>query len=413
MFLFDWLRTDVKSEKDLILKRHALEENIKRGVLLAYLIIGFETLFMIIDVAGSLLKMRDDFHFSTYALMYLLMIFINIRFVIMARRSPEVESMSVRQLGKYETEIAMYVTAVMCWGSILSLLDQALYGQLMVFMVNMIACSAFFYLKKNVLAVPFVLSTLILFAGLPFFQQSPDVLVGHYINGGVFIIVSWSVSRIMYGNFLSDHNSRDMIKRANLMLEREIHENTIINARLSERNMHLKQLSLYDELTGIPNRRAFRNFVDIALDSYAETNGRFSVIMIDVDHFKKFNDAYGHGKGDEVLTDIAGRINSFVDHSKAFAARWGGEEFIYASFDADQEELAAIADRIRKGVLEMRIPHSGSPAHNIITVSLGAATAVLDGQEAIAKCIEMADKALYRAKANGRNALFVHGGENV
>ncbi len=403
MLFFDRLKMGMETEEEISLKRHMIAENISRGTFLAYLMISLDLIFVILDMVGAAIDAYEGFHYSNYFLMYLLLIFVSIRFLLCARSMPTVAEMSPRQLNKYDDCILFYMLAVMCWGSVLTLMDQMLYGQLTVFMVNMVACSALFYIEHNRLLLVYAPAILILFAGLPFYQQSLDVMIGHYVNAVIFIIISYTVSRVMFKGFCNDHKSREMLRKSKNLLEQEIGENTMINARLSERNMQLKQLSLSDELTGMPNRRSFRNFIDLALTSYVDFDTSFSVIMIDVDHFKKYNDHYGHNEGDRVLSMVAEVLNSVVGHAKDFAARWGGEEFIYASFAADEAEIGSIAESIRHKIANLKIPHICSKPHDHVTVSLGTATVTLSRHEDISRGIELADRALYQAKANGRN----------
>ncbi|HWQ89955.1 MAG TPA: GGDEF domain-containing protein, partial [Desulfitobacteriaceae bacterium] len=130
-----------------------------------------------------------------------------------------------------------------------------------------------------------------------------------------------------------------------------------------------------------------------------------SILMLDIDNFKLLNDNYGHNKGDSTLIAVANQISSVVRHSMDFAARWGGEEFIYIAFGIGEQEITNIAETIREKILALRIPHEFSSAGNIVTVSIGTCTIEVTDVADISKGIDLADKALYLAKTSGRNCV--------
>jgi diguanylate cyclase (GGDEF)-like protein len=228
------------------------------------------------------------------------------------------------------------------------------------------------------------------------------------VNVLVFIAVSWIASRILYSRYCTDFKSTLLLKRANEQLELEIARNHEANLQLADANRQLQLLSLQDELTGLPNRRSFRNFVERMFDEGVPAGTPFSVAMIDLDHFKEFNDSYGHNGGDMALAAVAGEIKSVVRHSKDIAARWGGEEFVYAAFGMDAGEIEAVAETIRMRVAALAIPHCQCEDSGIVTVSVGACTNPVRDKSDVSKCIDRADKAMYRAKAGGRNRTQNH-----
>jgi len=287
-------------------------------------------------------------------------------------------------------------------------LDQKLYGQLMAFMVNMISSSVLYFLDNKKIVIPYVCSVLIIFTGLPFFQSSSDILIGHYVNLSVFIFISWLASRIIFLSYYRDYKSKRMLQKTNILLEREIEQNSVINMKLAAANFQLNELALIDELTGIPNRRSFRNHIDIGFERYVKENSILSIIMVDVDYFKQFNDNYGHNEGDRVLIAIANQINSVVRHNMDFVARWGGEEFIYAAFNTNAAEIEIIAETIRRKVWDLKIPHAFSENWDYISVSIGTCTLEVTGKVDVSKGIGRADKALYFAKKSGRNCVKVY-----
>lgn len=387
------------------LRRRMLYDNIRRGRGLAAMIIGFEICLAAMDAGASFMKVDNRFHFTLYLAMYAVMILANLVFVLLTRGLKDLSNLSSVRLVRLERRMTGYIALLMCWGSFLSLMDQKLYGQLIVFMVNMVTCSVLFYQNNKQVFVPYALSFAILLVGLPFFQQSSDVLVGHYVNLVFFVVVSWISSRILYVRYCNDYKSRMLLMKTNAQLEIEIETNKTTNQLLTHANRQLRKLSLVDELTGIPNRRSFRNYIDTVFAGPMREKMLFSVVMIDLDFFKEYNDNYGHNEADLVLAAVAGQIQRIVRHELDIAARWGGEEFVYAAFDLEPQEALSVAEKIRENVLKLQIPHAFSKACGCISASLGLCTLEIQDKGDISRCIERADKAMYRAKAEGRNRI--------
>lgn len=406
MKIVEQFADNVEVEDRDSLRRHMLHDNIRRGRTLAMVVIGFEVCFAALDIATSIMKVDSRFHFTLYLMMYVLMIGMNVLFLAVTGRVKEgAASLPEKQVAAMERFITAYILFMMCWGSIVSLMDQKLYGQLMVFMVNMVTCSIIYYQDKRKMLLPYIASTALLALGLPFFQHSGDVLIGHYVNLMVFIVVTWTASRIIYQRYLADHRRTELLEQANRQLEDEIKQNRTINLELAEANQQLVSLSLLDELTGIPNRRSFRGFIDRMFDGHVGEGTTFSVVMVDVDCFKEYNDRYGHNEGDKVVSKVSSQVHSVVRHSMDIAARWGGDEFIYAAFDRSHEEMNEAAEGIRAGVNRLAIPHEHCGATGLLSVSVGLSTINVKDKGDISKCIERADRAMYRSKAGGRDRI--------
>ena len=173
---------------------------------------------------------------------------------------------------------------------------------------------------------------------------------------------------------------------------------------LEEANFKLELLSNTDGLTGIANRRSF----DLVLEQEwyrAQRSGiPLSVIMLDVDHFKPFNDHYGHLAGDDCLRSLARALLKEVRRSGELVARYGGEEFVVLMPDTSLDAALEIAHRIQESVRSLALPHELSEP-GIVTFSLGVASLVPSEQYVPDNLIRQADRALYRAKELGRNRL--------
>jgi diguanylate cyclase (GGDEF)-like protein len=164
-------------------------------------------------------------------------------------------------------------------------------------------------------------------------------------------------------------------------------------------------LAATDGLTGLANRRHFDSRLAVEYNRLCRSGGLLSVIMIDVDHFKAFNDAYGHVLGDDCLRRVADAIGRSLRRAADLAARYGGEEFACILPDTDEPSALQIADAVRAAITALRIPHTKSATALHVTASLGLATMrCVVGRSAL-DAVAAADVQLYTAKAGGRNRI--------
>lgn len=173
---------------------------------------------------------------------------------------------------------------------------------------------------------------------------------------------------------------------------------------LERANAQLKHYAMTDELTGLPNRRKFDQRLARQLDEAVRQENCLSLALIDVDHFKQFNDTHGHLAGDACLTVIGLVMKEFADVPRLFAARYGGEEFALIMSSTDSTGAASIAEKLRKLMSEIDMSNviAGAPG---ITISIGIAT-MLNGEPLSAEdLINRADSGLYEAKRSGRNRV--------
>jgi diguanylate cyclase (GGDEF)-like protein len=172
---------------------------------------------------------------------------------------------------------------------------------------------------------------------------------------------------------------------------------------ITEVNARLEELNRTDALTGLANRRQLDETLDRAW-SHAREGGRpVSVLMIDIDHFKQYNDHYGHLGGDACLKKVAAAITAAV-RGADLAARYGGEEFILVLPGADLSVAHRIGERANAAVAALHEQHVGSPI-GIVTISVGVAAIMPSSENTPADLIRMADAELYEAKRNGRNRV--------
>ena len=173
---------------------------------------------------------------------------------------------------------------------------------------------------------------------------------------------------------------------------------------LIEENRQLESLAQLDGLTGVANRRSFDARLRAEWGASARTSQPLSLLMIDVDHFKRFNDRYGHPAGDACLKTIAACLSKCELRRNDFIARYGGEEFAIVLPSLPSAAAMEIAERLRLGVFDLALENSQSPVDRI-TISVGVAELVGDGSKDAGALIEAADAALYNAKRRGRNIV--------
>ncbi|MDX1978404.1 MAG: diguanylate cyclase [Pseudanabaenaceae cyanobacterium bins.68] len=176
---------------------------------------------------------------------------------------------------------------------------------------------------------------------------------------------------------------------------------------LEEANHKLGQIANLDGLTGIPNRRYFDQVLARELLLSWQNREHFSLIMFDIDYFKQFNDTYGHLAGDDCLRRVAKLTNQTVHRPRDQVARYGGEEFVVVLPGTGGSGAVAIAEKIRLGIQNLQIPHSGSKVSNYVTVSLGVHTLCLTEPVSADQMISTADQALYLSKLSRNSTTLI------
>lgn len=182
-------------------------------------------------------------------------------------------------------------------------------------------------------------------------------------------------------------------------------EVTALYRRLFEAHMSLRQASMRDALTGLYNRSYFNEQIGARVNATLSSSQPLSLVMVDVDHFKRYNDAFGHLKGDACLAAVAAALAGVVRQPGDFIARYGGEEFVIVLPETGAPEAQALAERAREAVLRLRMEATAPSRY--VTVSAGCATAIPDAEAvSVDVLVETADAALYQAKAAGRNLVI-------
>lgn len=197
------------------------------------------------------------------------------------------------------------------------------------------------------------------------------------------------------------------LQAKNQQLQHEIQERIKVEAALSDLNQQLKEMAQVDALTQVANRRQFEHHIEQEWRRMRRAQMPLSVILCDIDFFKRYNDRYGHPAGDECLRQVATAMKQQVKRSGDLFARYGGEEFVVVLPNTGAEGALHVAETLRQEVLKLSLPHEDSTVSDIVTLSLGVATDIPQPALTTADLIKQADEALYHAKENGRNQTIV------
>ncbi len=185
----------------------------------------------------------------------------------------------------------------------------------------------------------------------------------------------------------------------------DISERKKTEQELIKLQKELEELSFKDGLTGVANRRMFDSVIETEWLKARQNKQPLSLIIIDIDFFKEYNDFYGHLQGDDCLKQVAETLNNVKARSRDFFGRFGGEEFVMLLPETDENAAWLIAERCRQALFKKQIPHEQSKVSQLLTISLGVSTMIPSQDVEHTELISRADKQLYQAKQKGRNCI--------
>lgn len=260
--------------------------------------------------------------------------------------------------------------------------------------IFMMSANLFFTFQFSFSVVTSTIILLILYAVNYFVPSTLTyklVFGAFYISCFVFTsYINWKLNRERYNVFLNALEARNQHREA------------------TERGKALLKLSRTDPLTGLENRRAVDERLRDLWSNWQRHGATFAVLLIDVDFFKRFNDYYGHQKGDRCLMEVADSLRHLVERRSASIGRYGGEEFIVLAQAKSHEDVVSLAEDIRSEVETLAITHNERrDGTQVVTVSIGAAFTRDEAGTKLEKIIQEADRALYLAKADGRNCVHL------
>ncbi|MEM9264172.1 MAG: diguanylate cyclase [Cyanobacteria bacterium P01_F01_bin.13] len=182
----------------------------------------------------------------------------------------------------------------------------------------------------------------------------------------------------------------------------------LLYEQLRQDNNNFKTLALTDSLTGLANRRQFDSYFEAEWQRLVREQRLLTLILCDIDYFKRYNDYYGHPTGDVCLAKVSDVLTRCIQRPADLVARYGGEEFAVVLPNSDTEAGHRIALEIQKHLAKVDIPHASSSVSHAVTLTMGIATVLPQHQHSPQELIEAADLALYHAKQQGRDRIYVH-----
>ncbi|MCT2537892.1 GGDEF domain-containing protein [Aquibacillus koreensis] len=395
--------TSLKGKKQYMFERLMFQENVQRCKLFAKIVILFELILISFSIGSKFLE-NGVVTLDVYLVMYLLLLLFSIVLLLVINRYENGEIDNCQRYKRYNFLINLFVILFLAWGAGVTLIDQLSYGHLMVFLVNVMCVSILFRASHQTIIQLYTIPILLFTVGLPFFQSSKEVLIGHYTNFFVFLFFCWLASRMLYRSFYINFYNEMMLKDINERLAQKVEENENMNQALERANQSLKQLAVLDELTKVPNRRGFQEYMEMELAT-VDTSRQLSIMMVDIDAFKLFNDHYGHFEGDKVIQEVAHNMQQVISHHQGFLTRFGGEEFVVAVFDLEVNQVRELAEEIRRSIEGLQIVAEPSPVSDYVTLSLGVANAQVRNESDLNELMNKADAVLYNAKNKGRNQV--------
>ncbi len=232
--------------------------------------------------------------------------------------------------------------------------------------------------------------------------EEPDRFIGDALRGDLCRTLDLLARNVELAEYAQDLER--LVNQRTGQLQTELATRRAAEEALRQLNDDLRLQLHVDGLTGLTNRTGFDERLSTHWSAHSRANSPLSLLMVDVDHFKRFNDTYGHLAGDECLRTVARSLRASVRRPNDVTARFGGEEFAVILTNTDPPGALFVAERVRARLAEAAIAHTGSP-HELVTVSIGVATAYPDPLPSWTSLIADADVALYAAKAAGRDRV--------
>ncbi|HAS61731.1 MAG TPA: diguanylate cyclase response regulator [Vibrio sp.] len=205
--------------------------------------------------------------------------------------------------------------------------------------------------------------------------------------------------------FIELFEQKEALRRKTIEFDQKLAELEELQQQLEETNEQLLMLSTTDGLTGLFNKRRFEQIFSEEWERASRTQTSLSLIMLDIDHFKLYNDTFGHHLGDDCLRTVAKALRQMELRELDRIARVGGEEFAIVLPDTDQQGAELVAERVRNVINELRIPHNESSGRDIVTASFGVSSIFPTRDLSSRYLAEAADEALYESKSNDRNCV--------
>lgn len=313
-------------------------------------------------------------------------ILVSLNFLFVVRSLDDLE---IRSRYYYKWQIA-FVLSILVGLSLQTGISQPLKADITVYLMAVFICSAFLYLSGKESLIIYSIAWLVMAVSVWIFQTNTTLAFSNIINGFIMACLALFTSKMIYFNRLQEFLNLRVIEQQQEELQRS--------------NVQLERLSYRDSLTDLPNRRYFDDYISRQWMMAARKKEALSLIMIDIDYFKQYNDTYGHLAGDECLITVVSTLNKLIKRPYDLLVRYGGEEFLVVLPQTMLPGARYLAENMRSVVAELQIEHPCS-AFGHLTISLGVAESYPTGKNGPEVLIAVADEALYEAKKAGRNQV--------
>lgn len=333
-----------------------------------------------------------------YILLYLLIITVMpffLFFFVQLKKKPEYKI-------RYKLCIIVFAIFLNAWSAAVSLLDQTNSDQIIIYTVAVICLGIFPFFPTRILLLIYLPVHIIFLLLLPTFQHISDRVYANSVNSTITVLIALIISRSLFQTKMEDFMNKTTIVEKNRVLRELNDQLTRVNSQLTKANAQLEHLSITDSLTGLLNRRKIDEISGNQWNVSKKHSLPLSVIMMDIDSFKRYNDRFGHQYGDECIIKVTHAIQKSLRASMDYAARYGGDEFIIILTQTSLMQAYQIAERLRISVEDIRIP-ANAEGTEFVTISLGVCSTIPRDDLTVKDLISVADQALYQAKSQSRN----------
>jgi diguanylate cyclase (GGDEF)-like protein len=385
-----------KSNDALFLKREIARNNLSKIVKLGKINLLASFIIFILNVSSNEL-LDDESTLHPIFPLVLIMVF-NIVCILIVKLYKF--NYTKRTLKNIENAVFYYIFISLFGSAFIMIIDQDYINSGLFYTLIVFAAASFFIIKPHLFIIPVAASGVMIVITMIGNNESQAVITIQIVYMVALTIISSSLANAYNLFFI-----KNMRIKAELM--EEIHYRKKISKDLREANRKLLIQNSIDPLTGLQNRMSFNHYLENLKKNINSSQIIVSAVMIDIDYFKKYNDFYGHAKGDDVIANVGKVIFTISEKYGIFAARYGGEEFILLLQNQTEEIVKLVCEEIIKDVAKLRIPHEFNDVDHVVTVSIGAKTVEASNAHHIMQVIDQADAMLYEVKRTGKNAYMV------